>query len=76
MPFRRRRYDEGVVGWVATHRRPLDVPDVFADPRVSAPAFCRRHGLTSFYGLPIVLDIFPLHKYTRYWGDMTRTVAV
>ena len=56
VPFRRRRYDEGVVGWVATHRRPLDVPDVFADPRVSAPAFCRRHGLTSFYGLPIVLD--------------------
>ena len=26
-------------------------------------------------GLPIVLDIFPFHKYTRYWGDMTRTVA-
>ncbi len=56
VPFRRRRYDEGVVGWIATHRRPLDVPDVFADPRVSAPAFCRRHGLTSFYGLPILLD--------------------
>jgi PAS domain S-box-containing protein len=56
LPFRRRRYDEGVVGWVATHRQPLDVPDVFNDPRVSAPDFCRRHGLTSFYGLPIVLD--------------------
>jgi Xaa-Pro aminopeptidase len=25
-------------------------------------------------GLPIVLDIFPFHKTTRYWGDMTRTV--
>ena len=25
-------------------------------------------------GLPIVLDIFPFHKQTRYWGDMTRTV--
>jgi PAS domain S-box-containing protein len=56
LPFRRRRYDEGVVGWVATHRQALDVPDVFSDPRVSAPAFCRRHGLTSFYGLPIILD--------------------
>src|SRR5436190_747141 len=56
LPFRRRRYDEGVAGWVATHRQPLDVPDVFSDARVSAPNFCRRHGLTSFYGLPIVLD--------------------
>ncbi len=56
LPFRRRRYDEGVAGWVATHRQPLDVPDVFNDPRVSAPNFCRRHGLTSFYGVPILLD--------------------
>jgi Xaa-Pro aminopeptidase len=26
-------------------------------------------------GLPIVLDIFPFDKRTRYWGDMTRTVV-
>ena len=26
-------------------------------------------------GLPIVLDIFPFSKQTRYWGDMTRTVV-
>ena len=26
-------------------------------------------------GLPIVLDIFPFDKSTRYWGDMTRTVV-
>jgi Xaa-Pro aminopeptidase len=26
-------------------------------------------------GLPIVLDIFPFSKATRYWGDMTRTVV-
>ena len=26
-------------------------------------------------GLPIVLDIFPFNKRTRYWGDMTRTVV-
>jgi Xaa-Pro aminopeptidase len=26
-------------------------------------------------GLPIVLDIFPFDKKTRYWGDMTRTVV-
>jgi len=26
-------------------------------------------------GLPIVLDIFPYDKQSRYWGDMTRTVV-
>ncbi len=26
-------------------------------------------------GLPIVLDIYPFDKRTRYWGDMTRTVV-
>ena len=26
-------------------------------------------------GLPIVLDIFPFSKSTRFWGDMTRTVV-
>jgi Xaa-Pro aminopeptidase len=26
-------------------------------------------------GLPIVLDIFPYDKRTRYWGDLTRTVV-
>ena len=26
-------------------------------------------------GLPIVLDIFPFDKRSRYWGDMTRTVV-
>lgn len=26
-------------------------------------------------GLPIVLDIFPFSRATRYWGDMTRTVV-
>jgi len=56
LPFRRRRYDEGVAGWVAAHRESLHVADVFNDPRVSAPNFCRRHGLTSFYGKPILLD--------------------
>ena len=26
-------------------------------------------------GEPIVMDIFPQHKRTRYWADMTRTVS-
>ena len=27
------------------------------------------------HGEPIVMDIFPQHKKTRYWADMTRTVS-
>ena len=26
-------------------------------------------------GLPIVLDLYPFHRATRYWGDLTRTVV-
>src|SRR2546421_6478524 len=26
-------------------------------------------------GEPVVMDIFPQHKQTRYWADMTRTVS-
>lgn len=26
-------------------------------------------------GVPVVMDIFPQHKETRYWADMTRTVS-
>jgi len=29
---------------------------------------------TLYSGMPIVIDIFPQSKYTRYFGDMTRTV--
>ena len=39
-----------------------------ADPHRSSSAVLRA-------GLPIVLDIFPYDKRTRYWGDMTRTVV-
>lgn len=39
-----------------------------ADPHRSSSEVLR-------VGLPIVLDIFPFHKSTRYWGDMTRTVV-
>ena len=39
-----------------------------ADPHRSTSPVLRT-------GLPIVLDIFPYHKESRYWGDMTRTVV-
>src|SRR5215472_17558064 len=39
-----------------------------ADPHRSSSDVLRA-------GLPIVLDIFPFDRTTRYWGDMTRTVV-
>ncbi|HYB41628.1 MAG TPA: GAF domain-containing protein, partial [Candidatus Methylomirabilis sp.] len=48
LPASRRRFGDGLVGWVAEHRQPLAVPDVFEDERASAVEWARRHGLRSF----------------------------
>ena len=45
---------EGLPGWVATHRQPVVVADVFEDGRVLAPDWFRQHGLRSAYIVPIV----------------------
>jgi GAF domain-containing protein len=55
-PGLRRHFGEGVMGWVAVHRRPLNVPDVFADDRVLAQEWCRRHGLGSVLVVPILFQ--------------------
>ena len=49
-------FGEGGIGWVALHRRPLNVPDVASDERFIARAWFKQHGLTSFLALPIILD--------------------
>src|SRR5262245_4302685 len=51
--------EQGGVGWVATHQRPLAVPDVFADDRVVALEWWREQGLRSFYGAPVMLGETP-----------------
>jgi diguanylate cyclase (GGDEF)-like protein/PAS domain S-box-containing protein len=55
-PDRIVRFNQGGVGWAAVHRRLLHVPDVFEDARMLALDWWRRHGLTSFLALPIMLD--------------------
>jgi diguanylate cyclase (GGDEF)-like protein len=47
-------FGEGGVGWVAVHRRSLDMPDVFADTRVKAREWFRTQGLSSAFALPIL----------------------
>jgi GAF domain-containing protein/ActR/RegA family two-component response regulator len=46
-------FDEGAVGWVASHRRPLVVDDVARDPRVLAADWALRHDLTVLVALPV-----------------------
>jgi diguanylate cyclase (GGDEF)-like protein len=53
-PVRSLRFDQGIEGWVATHGRALDVPDVDADPRIFAREWFEVRGLSSAYATPIV----------------------
>jgi signal transduction histidine kinase/CheY-like chemotaxis protein len=50
------RFGQGALGWVAAHRQPLNIPDIFADARFVAGDWATMHGLISFFGMPIVLD--------------------
>jgi C4-dicarboxylate-specific signal transduction histidine kinase len=49
-------FDQGGIGWVASTRARLDVDDVFADSRFIGRHWWRSHGLSSFLGLPVVLE--------------------
>jgi PAS domain S-box-containing protein len=54
-PFPTFALGQGMVGAVAAGRTPLHVPDVFAESQMlRARDWCARHGLRSFYGVPVV----------------------
>ena len=55
-PVRKMSFDEGAVGWIAKHRQPLNVPDVFADGRFLALDWWKAHDLSSFFGLPVLQE--------------------
>jgi PAS domain S-box-containing protein len=61
-PIHRIGYGEGGVGWVAVRRRRLHLPDIAAAsdpgsrPRYIALEWAQRHGLSSFLGMPVLLD--------------------
>jgi signal transduction histidine kinase len=48
------RVGERTAGWVAQHRQPLHVPDVFSDDRVVSKEWHRAHGLNSLLAVPIL----------------------
>ena len=55
-PVAQARFGVGGVGWVAQHRRPLVIPDVFSDGRVINPDWWREHGLRSACVVPVMHD--------------------
>lgn len=54
-PAKTLRFEQGGVGWIARHRQPLNIPHMLEDERLLAHEWARQHGLTSFYGVPVVL---------------------
>ena len=55
-PARVLPFGRGGPGWVAVHRRALDIPDVAADDREVAGEWFAAHGLTSVYAVPILFQ--------------------
>jgi PAS domain S-box-containing protein len=53
-PTQAMRVGERSVGWVAQHRQPLHIPDVFIDRRVVSLDWYRARGLRSLLALPIL----------------------
>jgi signal transduction histidine kinase/DNA-binding response OmpR family regulator/HAMP domain-containing protein len=55
-PVKSVAFDEGHVGWIASHRKPLSIPYVLGDPRCLAREWCRAKNLVSFLGVPVVFE--------------------
>ena len=45
--------DEGVVGFVATHKQPLIIKDVLKEPRFKEKEMAKKRGLVSMVGVPL-----------------------
>jgi GAF domain-containing protein len=65
-PVHRLGFDEGGAAWAAADRAPIEVEDVVADGRLVEAAWCRRHGLTSFLAVPLMLDDAPVGVLAFY----------
>jgi len=67
--------DEGVVGFVATHKRPLIVENVLDEPRFKEKEMAKKLGLVSMVSVPLqvkdekvigVLNCFTASRYKFY----------
>jgi len=80
------KMDEGVVGFVATTKRPLIIPDVLKEPRFKEKEMAKTLGLVSMVGVPLqnrddniigVLNCFTTepHEFSETEVNLITTVA-
>jgi signal transduction protein with GAF and PtsI domain len=80
------KMDEGVVGYVATHNRPLIVADVLKEPRFKEKEMARKLGLVSMASVPLqvkdekvigVLNCFTAepHEFSEPEVNLIKAVA-
>jgi GAF domain-containing protein len=55
-PLRTMAFGQGPIGVVALQRQTLSIPDAVGDGRLQVESWWREHELTSFLGVPIVLQ--------------------
>ena len=78
--------DEGVVGYVVTHKCPLNVEDVLKEPKFKEKEMARKLGLVSMLSVPLqvkdkkVIGVFNCftahpHKFSETDVNMITTVA-
>jgi signal transduction protein with GAF and PtsI domain len=78
--------DEGVVGYVATHKQPLLLPDVLKEPRFKEKEMAKKLGLVSMVSVPLqvkdgkvigVLNCFTSepHHFSETEVNLITTVA-
>ena len=56
LPTRDLQFGEGAAGWVAEHRRPLEIPDVMQDRRFEFKEWAATHGIRSIVAVPILVQ--------------------
>jgi signal transduction protein with GAF and PtsI domain len=78
--------DEGVVGYVVTHKKPLIITDVLKEPRFKEKEMAKKLGLVSMLGVPLqvkdekvigVLNCFTAkpHEFSQTEVNLITTVA-
>ena len=78
--------DEGVVGYVVTHKKPLIIMDVLKEPRFKEKEMAKKLGLVSMLGVPLqvkdekvigVLNCFTAkpHEFSQTEVNLITTVA-
>ena len=70
------KLEEGIVGYVAQHNKPLAIPDVLKEPRYKEKELARKEGLVSMLSVPMAVKdkvIGVINCYTSYAHEFTET---